>query len=525
MKICTTDQMRSMDHTAISEYGISADLLMENAGLAVYSVIQEQFGVHRSRFAIVCGTGNNGGDGFVVARKLHSSGGTVRVFIVGDPANLKGSARSNYAILGHCGIPETVVGSGAALQKEMQGYDAVVDALFGTGLTRQVEGLYAEVVSAIARFTGTVFSVDVPSGINGDTGEVMGVAVRAHHTITFGTPKTGSVLYPGWEHGGRLYVSHISMPSAITENDAILCEINTPLALPERKVDAHKGDFGDALFVSGAAGYYGGPYLCSYSFLMAGGGYSRLAAPSSLIPHIAAKAGEVVFLPQKETASGAIDFDGNRDGLVEASRSVDMVVIGPGMSLDHEAQKLIRYLVAKIDRPLILDGDGLTAVVGRLDLLKSRRAPTIITPHAGELARLLGVSAGAINADRITVARRTAAETGAVTILKGAHSLIVFPDGRVFVNLSGNSGMATAGSGDVLAGAIAAMFGLGLPVSEAARAGVFVHGLSGDIAAEKRGEDGLSARDILRSLPRAVRWYRKNHESLTRTFYGKITLI
>ena len=280
--------------------------------------------------------------------------------------------------------------------------------------------------------------------------------------------------------------------------------VNEPATLPPRPVDGHKGTFGDVLVVAGAAAYFGAPYFAALSVMQAGGGYVRLAAPRSVIPVIASRAGEVVFVPQAETAAGSLASE-NLSSLLDLAAELDFVIAGPGTSLDAETQELLRQLVAETPTPLLVDGDGLTALAGHLDVLRNRRGPVVLTPHLGELSRLTGLSIGEIRRDRVSVLRRAAAEMQAVIVMKGAHSLIGGPDGQVYVNLSGNAGMATAGSGDVLTGTIAAMAGQGLAFEEAVRMGVFVHGLAGDLAAEQVGEDGMTAQTILDHLAQAVR--------------------
>lgn len=517
MKVSTVEEMRALDRASVENYGYTGELLMENAGTATYHVILENFGVKGKRFVIFCGTGNNGGDGLVVARKLQSSGGQVRVHILGDEERYKGAARKNYEIARKLPLEMRNIRDAGleATKGDIEWADAVVDAIFGTGLSGEVEGTYRELVELINGSGKVVFSVDIPSGINGDTGKVMGVAVEADYTVTFGLPKLGNLLYPGYEHCGRLYVSHISFPPSLYEG--VRLETNDPLELPRRRRDGHKGDFGEALFIAGAASYFGAPYFSALSFLKAGGGYSRLAAPRSIVPFIANKGSEIVFVPQEETPAGSISL-ANLEALVELADGMDIVVMGPGLSLDEETQRLVRELARRIERPLLIDGDGITAISKDLEVIKDRKAETILTPHLGEMARITGLSVQEIDEGKVGVLRRATADLGAMIVLKGAHSLVGYPDGRVFINMTGNPGMATAGSGDVLTGAIAAMFGLGLEIDDAVRMGAFVHGLSGDIAAEERGEDGVTAQDILDYLPKAVRSCRERPEELGKTY-------
>ena len=508
MKVATTEEMRAMDRYAIETLGISDEILMENAGIAAACALAGEMEIAGRRFAVFCGGGNNGGDGFVVARKIHSGGGIVKVFLLADRNRYKGAARKNLDRLLNLAVDVKPVESVEDVRSYILHSHAIVDAIFGTGLDRDVEGLPREVIELINASGKTVLSLDIPSGVNGDTGNLMGEAIRATATVTFGLPKRGNLLYPGFLCGGKLYVTHISFPPELYDSETIRVEVNDPPPLPGRAPWGHKGDFGDVLFVAGAAGYYGAPAFSALSFLKAGGGYSRLAAPASVVPGLAAQAGEIVFVPQRETASGSIALR-NRAALLELAGKVDLVVLGPGLSLAEETQKLVRELAAKIEKPVLIDGDGLTAVAKNSRFLKKRRYETVLTPHAGEMARITGKSVDAIEKDPVGILRETAAALDSIVVLKGAHTLIGFPDGRVFFNMSGNSGMATAGSGDVLTGAIGAMFGLGLPLQEAVRAGVFIHGLAGDIAAAGKGEDGITARDIMEGLPRAVAMVRE----------------
>jgi NAD(P)H-hydrate epimerase len=511
MKVSSVSEMRILDQTAMDAFGISDELLMENAGGAVFQVIARTMEINGKRFAVICGAGNNGGDGLVIARKILSNGGFPRVYLLGNPQKFSGAARLNFEIVSRLSIPVEQVVSADQIMPDLAHSHGIVDALFGTGLVRNVDGIYRDVIHAVNRSKRPVFSVDIPSGIHGDTGEVMGCAVKADYTVTFGFPKYGNLLYPGFEHCGRLFVCHISFPPAISEH--LKVSINTPVELPARNRNGHKGSFGDILFIAGASNYFGAPYYAAMSFLKAGGGYSRLASPQGITPFVANKGSEIVFVPQKETASGSI-AKLNMPALMELSRKTDMVVLGPGLSLDDESQRLARQLAEEIETPLIIDGDGLTAVSKNLQVIRQRNAPTILTPHPGEMARLTNLSVPELMADRVNVLQQTAGDLRVIVILKGAHTLIGYPDERVFINMTGNSGMATAGSGDVLTGTIAAMFGLGLTINDAARMGVFVHGLSGDLAASSKGEDGMTAQDILEFLPETMKRVRSGFKDI-----------
>ncbi|MBW2574909.1 MAG: NAD(P)H-hydrate dehydratase [Deltaproteobacteria bacterium] len=524
MKVSRVAQMRSLDRYAIEKLAIPEEILMENAGEASYFVIMDEFGVAYKKFVIICGIGNNGGDGFVIARKIHSNGGDVKVFILGDVNKYKGAAKKNFDIISGLQIEIRHIESVDSIKSDVLHCNAIVDAIFGTGLTRNVEGLYRDVIRLINKSRKKVFSVDIPSGINGDTGEIMGSAVKANYTVTFGLPKIGNMLFPGHEHCGKLYVSHISFPPSLYNQDSIKVEINNYIKLPPKDKIAHKGDFGDVLFIAGASSYFGAPYFSALSFLKTGGGYSRLAAPISLTPFIANKGSEIVFIPQKETDSGSISLK-NKDALLELSDKMDMVVIGPGLSLNEETQRLTRELVKNIEKPLLIDGDGITAVSKDLDTLKQRKAPTLLTPHMGEMSRITKMSVGDLEKDKIDILQSTSKELNSIIVLKGAHSLIGYPDEKVYINMSGNPGMASAGSGDVLTGTIAAMFGLGLSIEDAARKGVFIHGFSGDLAAKDLGEDGITAQDILDYLPLAMKIDREGFDETLKVVYKGASVI
>ncbi len=516
MKVCRVEEMRRLDKTASEVFGIKEELLMENAGEASYFAILKELKKIKKRFVICCGGGNNGGDGFVVARKLFSNNADVRVFILGDPEKYSGAAKMNLDIIKRLSIPIKKVESEKEVKHELSHADVIIDAIFGTGLSREVGGIYKQIINLIneSREKGKqVVSLDIPSGVSGDTAQVMGTAVRADFTITFGLPKLGNILYPGYELQGRLYITHISFPPHLYEDKEILCQINDPVSIPKREKTGHKGSFGDVLFIAGAKSYFGAPFLSAHSFLKAGGGYSRLAAPESIVPFIASLGPEIVFVPQKETAQGSISI-ANIQSLLQLAEKVDMLVIGSGLSLNEETQRLVLEIVEKVDKPILIDGDGITAVSKNKDILKKRKAETVLTPHPGEMQRITGISIAEINKNKIDVLQMACSELNSIIVLKGAHSLIGFPDKKVYINMTGNPGMATAGSGDVLTGTISAMFGIGLPIPEAVRTGVFLHGLSGDIAAKQKGEDGITAVDISEFLPDAIKMLRESPEEL-----------
>jgi len=512
MKICFVNEMREMDRRAIEEFGIPQEILMENAGEAAYFKILQNTGIKKKNFVFFCGAGNNGGDALVTARKVHSNGGNVKIYILGDPEKFKGAALLNYNIVKELKLPVMQLTDFENLRSELAHSHVIIDGIFGTGLTREVGGIYKQAAEYINNSGKIVVSLDIPSGINGDNGEIMGTAVKADYTITFGLPKAGNLLYPGCEYGGKLSVTHISFPPSLYNSSDLQVSLNLPPQLPDRPPFGHKGTFGKALFISGAVNYLGAPYFSAMAHLKAGGGMSYLAAPDAVTSFIANQGREIVFVPQKTSKSGSI-AGSCKDDLLKLSEEMDFVIIGPGLSLNTETQELVRSLVKEIKKPMLIDGDGITAAAQNTDCIKKRMAETVLTPHPGEMARLIKRSVKEISASPLQITQEAAKELGAIIVLKGAHSITAVPDGQTYINLSGNAGMATAGSGDVLTGVISAAACSGLPLSDAARLGVFLHGLAGDICAEHIGQDGLTAGDILNCLPETLKMYRNNYEA------------
>ena len=522
MRICTVQEMRELDRRAVETCGLSEVVLMENAGHAVCEVARKEFGTSDRRFVVICGAGNNGGDGLVAARLLHSSGADVRVELLADEGALSGAARTNLEAALGCGVIVQRIHASDELYLGRSS-DVVVDAIFGTGLSRAPDGVHADVIERLNKAALPVLAVDIPSGVSGDTGATTGTAVKATCTVTFGLPKRGNLLPPGRELCGSLYVSHISFPPSLygSVGDVVIGQL---APLPARSLESHKSMYGDILFVAGARSYLGAPFLAAMSFLRAGGGYARLAVPESLAPHLGGHACEVVMVPLRETDDGSVALS-NLDGLLALGERVDMIVIGPGLSLNHETQELVRRLVSQAAVPVLVDGDGLSAIADDPACVRERLAPTLMTPHVGEMARLLDSTTVEVEQDRVAAVKKAALELGATVLLKGSSTLVADQNGPVSLNLSGNPGMATAGCGDVLSGTIAAMYGIGLDIRCAAEVGAFVHGMAGDMAAEAKGQDGLIARDVMEHLPAAVRLYRERFRELVHNHYGRLNVI
>lgn len=506
-KVATADQMRRFDTAAIEEYGVPGVILMENAGRHVFEAVRDLLGTVSGRMVtVVSGRGNNGGDGFVAARHLREAGALVRVFLIGDPGDVKGDAKVNLDALMSGGQVVESVKSAADMKPALAGCNVVLDAIFGTGLKGDIEGLAADAIMEINGCGRPVVAVDMPSGLDADTGRVLGVCVEADFTVTFALPKLGHFMYPGASYVGDLRVGDIGIPHALFE------QVGTETAgadwvidhLPVRPFDANKGTFGTTLVLAGSSGFIGAAVLASEAALRSGAGLSVLALPASLQDTAAAHLTEVMTRGLPETPGRALSAKALRPAL-ELAEKASSVVLGCGIGTDGETADFVREFIASIKKPLVLDADGLNSLVEDKGALEGDHGELVITPHPGELARLLGTTVLEIQSNRLDAARETAARFNCVVVLKGARTITADPSGRAFINLTGNSGMATGGTGDVLAGAIGGLISQRVPVMDAAVCGVYVHGCAGDIAASELGEVGMIAGDVLAALPFAFK--------------------
>jgi hydroxyethylthiazole kinase-like uncharacterized protein yjeF len=504
MKVSRVSEMRDMDRTAIEEYGIAPDLLMENAGHAAYFALNQEFAIRRKSFTILCGLGNNGGDGFVLARKLHANGGVVQVFLLGEPERYKGAAKNNYEILTRLPIEVSVLEDLGSLKEALSQCDLVVDAIFGTGLSREVEGIYREVIELINARHKPVLSIDIPSGVHGDTGLVMGVAVQADVTVTFGLPKVGNMLSPGHELGGKLYVSHISFPPELHDSDSLHLEINSCIPFPNDDGAELEHKANQLLTIGGSQKNSMTPSLSARTFLKSGGGCSYIAAPQSILPLIANKESEIVLVPQEETSSGCLSAV-SKGPLLQLIEEMDIVIMGSGLSRQEETQRLAREVALEIIKPLILFGEGVAAFYKELEVLRKRKGPTILALDLEQLSQISSKPMPEIHKHKLDILLETAASLNVVLVLMEKHALIGFPEGRGFINMSGNLRMATPGSEDVLMGAIAALYCHGLSLEDAARQGMFIYGLAEDLVAQTRGEDRATPEEFLEHLPVVIK--------------------
>lgn len=524
MKVVDTEKIKELDKRAQEEFGINSEILMENASLSVVSYILKNFPELKDKnFLIFCGTGNNGGDGFAIGRKIHSLQGNVKFILLGDEKKLTQDTSLNYERVKKIGIEVLNNPRIEIIKKELEISEIIIDAIFGTGLKREIEGYIKEVISLINSSKKFVISVDIPSGINGDNGIEMGVSVNANAVITFGLPKIGNLIEDGAEKTKHLFLSYISYPKILYEEVDSSIFINEPLKINLRKKNTHKKDFGDTLFISGSKKYFGAPFFCSYSFLKSGGGYSRLATVEDVVKSISSDAKEVIYYSLKENKDGTISKE-NDEFLITLSKEVKFVVIGPGIGLNEDLEELVINLVKKINKPILIDGDGLTLISKNKIILKEREAPTILTPHLGEFSRLTQVDKEELRKNKINILKDFSKEFNTYLVLKGYHSLISTPDGKIFINLSGNPCMATAGMGDILDGIIPAMYGLKFNIEESIRMGVFVHGFCGDLLKEKFGENGVVATQMIEYLPLAIKEIQENFENVKKKYSIEVIL-
>jgi len=506
MKLVTAAEMRRLDEKTINECGLPGVVLMENAGRGAAVLVKEHFGPLTGRkVAVVSGKGNNGGDGFVMARIFHGWGARVRVYLLGERESVKGDARINLEAAFKMGLEVIEIRNQSDLDLiDLAACDLVVDAIFGTGLSSEVRDLYAGAISLINSSNSYITAVDLPSGLDSDTGRILGSAVKADLTVTFGLPKIGLCLPPGEEMVGRLEVVDIGIPPHVMHEAEprreLVLEDDLKGLLKPRIADGHKGHYGHVLIVAGSPGKTGAAALASLAAARTGAGLVTLAVPDGLNRILEEKVTEVMTEPLPEDEPGVLSPDA-ADRILELAEGKSVLALGPGLSTRPGAVSVVRDLVARCDVPIVIDADGLNALTGSVDLLKKARREVVLTPHPGEMSRLTGQSTGDIQADRIGIAKDFAEKFGVFLILKGYRTTIGAPDGWVFVNTTGGPHMASGGMGDVLTGMVAGLISQGLSVLDACRLGVFAHGLAGDLAAESQGPVGLIASDVLNRLP------------------------
>jgi hydroxyethylthiazole kinase-like uncharacterized protein yjeF len=505
--VFTAAEMRAVDARAIGKLGIPGPRLMDRAGTGAAQEIAREFApIRGKRVMVVCGKGNNGGDGFVVARRLAARGARITLALAGRRSEVKGDAAG--ALGRWRGRVEEVVAEPGlqALQRELARADVIVDALLGTGLSGPARGLVAEMIGLVNAAGRPVVSLDVPSGLGSDHGNILGPTVEATLTTTFAGLKRSLLVHPGARHAGRAVVVDIGIPAAEMERDIttfLLEEADVRRCFPPRRPDSHKGTFGHLLVVAGSIGKTGAAGLAGRAALRSGVGLCTIATAASQQPIVAGFGMEPMTEPLDETPGRTIALTA-RARILELAERTDAIALGPGLSLDPETQELIRGLVVEVARPMVLDADGLSALAGHLDLLDRAAGPRALTPHPGEMARMLGGTVAEVQSDRLEVVRAFCVRHRVALALKGAGTVIGGPDGAVFINPTGNPGMASGGSGDVLTGMVGAFLARGLDALTALQAGCFLHGRAGDTACAERGEEALIAGDIIEAIAVAL---------------------
>ncbi len=504
MKICTAAQMREIDRTAEELGGIPSIVLMENAAIACVQAI-EGLPAARRQAGIFCGRGNNGGDGLAIARHLMNRGWAVTVYLVCGTA-FSQDASVNYEILSKMGAKMIEVLDTDFLEYEIQRQDVVIDAIFGTGIHGEITGLAADVIESINRWAETVLAVDIPSGVNADTGEICGCAVQADVTVTFAAYKMGMLLFPGAEYMGKIMVADISIPEYIISGQDFHRNITdgklVRKLLPKRRENSQKGNYGKLLIVGGSIGMSGAPAMAARAALKSGCGLVTVAVPAGLCDILETKVTEAMTLPLPER-DGHVSLDAYAK-IEEKMRDSDALLFGPGIGRDAEAGRLLEKILSGAKIPVLLDADALFLVAGHPEILDACGCSLVFTPHAMEMARLAGRDVEDVERNRPEAAERFAQDKGVTLVLKGKHTIVTSPDGTQYYNITGNSGMATGGSGDVLAGMAAAFLARGMEETDAAVLAVYLHGRAGDLAAEKYGKESMTACDIIENIGNAL---------------------
>jgi len=509
--ILTSRQMRDIDRRAIRNFGVPEIVLMENAGLQLFAFLRRTYDdLAIRRLLLLCGKGNNGGDTFVLARHLHNHGVPFQSVLFGRSREVRGSAAVGLRALERLGAGPREVHSATdwgRVRPLLKESDIVVDGIFGTGLSRPVQGLLAAVFEQVNEAQADVVAVDIPSGLSGDVADLPGPCIAADYTVTFARPKIPHVFSPAEGMCGELHVVDVSIPpAAVAAQKAelrLLDEAELVPLVPVRRADSHKGDYGHALVVAGSRGKGGAARMVALGALRAGCGLVTAGVPAALQSSFVARAMEAMTEALPETREGSL-AERALPRLLELLAGKRAVAVGPGLTAHPETRKLIRELVPRIGIPVVLDADGINAFAGAAPLLSGRRRPLVLTPHPGEMGRLLGIPTDEVLAGRVPLAREFARRHACHLVLKGHRSLIATPRGMVHVNSTGNPGMATGGSGDVLTGLLAGLLAQGLEVEAAVKLGVYLHGLAGDLAAARVGEMPLMARDILARFPAAL---------------------
>ncbi|MGC8796966.1 NAD(P)H-hydrate dehydratase [Thermodesulfovibrio sp.] len=500
MKVVTSFEMAEIDRLTIEHYGIPSMVLMERAALTVSKHVLK---FNPENVIVLAGPGNNGGDGIACARLLKNKIKNIKIFQLFSEDKLSKDCKAQLDIAKKFGVP---VVEGYPKDDEILSADVVIDAIFGTGLKRAIEGELAQFIEKLNSFQKFIVAVDIPSGVSSDTGEVLGVALKANTTVTFGLPKRGHLLFPGRGCTGELFVEDIGFPQELTESENLkICTIEPSFArllIPPRPKYSHKTKYGHVLVIAGSTGKTGAALMTSKAALRTGSGLVTMAVPAALKVVFQSKVLEEMLLPlacttntlSKQALPEILDFINER---------ANVVAFGPGVGVNEDIEVILKALIEQCPCPIVIDADGITVLGRIINILEKATSQIVLTPHPGELSRLINISVKEIEKQRIDIAQKVAKQLNVVLVLKGVPTVVAEPQGWVYLNTTGNPGMATGGSGDVLTGIIASLIGQGLTPFYASVLGVYLHGLSGDIAARAKGYHGLIAGDIIESIPEA----------------------
>ncbi|MCA9665434.1 MAG: NAD(P)H-hydrate dehydratase [Myxococcales bacterium] len=513
MKVCTRAQIREVDRLSIEEYGLPGVVLMEAAGRGVVDVIAVERALRGAAVLVLAGGGNNGGDGFVIARHLIARGAEVTTLLLGDPSALAGDARLNYDVLAKMGGAMRPLVDDADIARESGAFaaaDVIVDAIFGTGLTREVGGHYRRVIELANRAPRALrVAVDIPSGLDADSGEVLGVVFAADHTVTFAYPKLGMVSHPGFERVGKLHLVDIGVPANVAARAEFCAELlerdDVRRRLIVRPAWGHKGTYGHLLLIAGSRGKSGAALLAGEAALRAGVGLCTIASDARTVRALENKTRELMLAELVAEGHELDDSDVLFERLARIAEGKDAIAIGPGLARDAGSKRFVTRLLREAHVPVVIDADALNDLVGQLDVLAEAAVPVLLTPHPGEMSRLAGRPVPEVQANRYGVATGFAVEHGVYLALKGARTVIAEPDGRAAINPTGNSGMGSGGTGDVLTGLVGSFLAQHHPPADALVLAVYLHGAAGDHAAKHRGQRALIASDLIDAVPTVLR--------------------
>ncbi|MCP4163053.1 MAG: NAD(P)H-hydrate dehydratase [Deltaproteobacteria bacterium] len=512
MKLVIAEEMQKMDKETIKSYGIPGVVLMEIAGLgATLFLLDEIKDIKNRKVSVVAGRGNNGGDGFVIARYLINRGVEVKVFLLSEKDKVQGDAKFNLDLLSPLKISVTEILSTDDLNKNKGSIlhsDIIVDAIFGTGLNADVRGHFKDVINFINSLEKKVLAVDIPSGLNADTGKICGVCVRADFTATFGLAKTGHFIYPGKELTGKLKIIEIGIPNFIIDKvnpgNRLIKEKRIKIILKQRDKESHKGTTGHTLVIGGSNGKSGAVIMTSKAAARSGAGLVTTAVPKSLSQSVDTSFidGMTYGLPEMDDRSIAAT---SKKEIEELSRGKNCIAIGPGIGTSKDIRKVVEDVIKSSEIPVVMDADGINAISDNLSVLKVAKAPIILTPHPGEMAKLLKISSKEVQSDRLKHANKFAKKHNVYMVLKGAATVIATPYGRTLINSTGNEGMATGGMGDVLTGMIAGFITQGYEITDSIVTGVFLHGLAADsIYSDENKPFGYLATDLIEKIPGVI---------------------